>query len=121
MQNISFQIGNERITMPTIDFEAGQLVRLSHIESNSIYSGHYDVTVYFLSENNQFVPGTLAPNTIGLVISKDHSLKGVYKVLFNDRVAIISDSYLKLFDPNERIINHYENDEGYLPEMETAE
>lgn len=88
--------------------KAGQLVRLVDIDPSNAYYRNYNVTVYFCSENDQLVPGKLSSESIGLIIRKENGLKGTYRVLFNDRVALITDTYIKLFDPDDPIFNHYD-------------
>lgn len=86
-----------------IEFNPGQLVRLCRPQPRS--GGYYDVSVFIYSENGSARRELYPINTIGMIVEKGFKGNpGVYQVLIDETVVIVSDTFLKLFDPDEIIV-----------------
>ena len=112
-----FLIGKD-ITETMNDIRIGSLVRL--IKAPNSKSIEPEVRVYICGDMGVLTSKNLPVNSVGMVIEKTPN-NVVYKVLFGDKLAMISDTYLKEYDPDEKLFIDYANYEGYFPDMESTE
>ena len=91
------------------DFKVGQMIRLTRPEA-SCSGEYYDVSVFTQTESK--TEHKLYPiNTIGMIIEQGYGYNpGVYQILIGEVMAIVSDSFIKHFDPDEVIFNDYDNE-----------
>jgi hypothetical protein len=84
-------------------FKNGQLVRLCRPNEEQGLFPWYDVSVFIQTESN--TERKLYPvNTIGMIVEQGYGYSpGVYQVLIGKVMAIVSDSFIKPFDPDEVI------------------
>ena len=109
MRICSMPIGSVIVRKPMNDFNPGQLIRLCRPEAS--WSGeYYDVSVFIQSESK--TERKLYPiNTIGMIVEPGFKGNpGVYQVLIGEVLAIVADSFIKHFDPDEVIFNDYDNE-----------
>lgn len=101
------------------DLRVGGMVRLVNPPGSRDYGSNTFVSVYFCVEDMSLQHGWLPQNSIGLIIKEGHD-NTVFTVLFGDRTIITSDTYIKAYH-GEEIFMDYEDYEGYISDMESAE
>lgn len=95
-----------------IEFYPGQLIRLCRPEPDHTGYYYHDVSVFIYSENSETRRELYPINTLGMIVEKGFKgSPGVYQVLIGETVIVVSDSFLKLFDPDEVIFNEYDDDD----------
>ena len=105
-------IGSVIVKKTMIEFNPGQLIRLCRPEPDLTEFYYHDVSVFIFSENGNTRRELYPINTIGMIVEKGFKGNpGVYQVLIGETVIVVSDSFIKLFDPDEVIFNEYDDDD----------